>query len=165
MTPGTPHPPEYRKSGRTSELYSETEIRATPGRIWEILTDFQKYPDWNPFIRSIQGTAVEGEWIEADLRPPGTRGMKIRPVLKKVVPDRELRWVGHLFMGALFRGEHVFEIQPRDDGTCLFVQHEYFSGLLLLLLENMLKTDTARGFSEMNEALRIRAEQPAGTVP
>jgi hypothetical protein len=29
----------------------------------------------------------------------------------------------------------------------------------------MLKKDTARGFTEMNEALRTRAEQPAGTVP
>jgi hypothetical protein len=38
-------------------------------------------------------------------------------------------------------------------------------GLLLPFLEPVLKTDTARGFTEMNEALWMRAEQLAGTVP
>ncbi len=154
------HAPEYRKSGGTAELYSEIEIHAPSERIWEILSDFQKYPDWNPFIRSIRGNLAEGERITADLRPQGAAGMTIRPVLIRVIPGRELRWRGHLFVRGLFDGEHVFEIRQLGDGTCLFVQHEYFSGLLVRLLENMLKTDTARGFAGMNEALKARAEQP-----
>jgi hypothetical protein len=165
MTVKIPKPPEYRKSGGMSELYSEIEVHATPERIWGILSDFQKYPDWNPFIRSIQGTGRVGEKITADLRLSGATGMKIRPVLLKVVPGREMRWRGHLFVPGLFDGEHVFEIRPLGEEICLFVQHEYYSGLLLPFLETMLKTDTARGFTEMNEALRTRAEQPAGTVP
>ncbi|MGB9175150.1 MAG: SRPBCC domain-containing protein, partial [Methanoregula sp.] len=111
------------------------------------------------------GTGRVGEKITADLRPSGATGMKIRPFLLKVVPGREMRWRGHLFVPGLFDGEHVFEIRPLGEEICLFVQHEYYSGLLLPFLETMLKTDTARGFTEMNEALRTRAEQPAGTVP
>jgi hypothetical protein len=156
--------PQYRKSGGTGELCSRILIRAPPGRIWEILTGFQKYPEWNPFIRSIAGNIVAGERITVDLRPSGGSGMKIRPVLLKVVPDQELRWRGNLFVRGLFDGEHVFEIRPSGDDTCLFVQHEYFSGVLLPLFENMLKTDTARGFAEMNEALKARAEQPPAAV-
>jgi hypothetical protein len=38
--------------------------------------------------------------------------------------------------------------------------HEYFSVLLVPLLENTLKTDTARGFTGMNEAVKARAELP-----
>jgi uncharacterized protein YndB with AHSA1/START domain len=30
------------------ELGTEVEIAAPPERIWEILTDFAAYPDWNP---------------------------------------------------------------------------------------------------------------------
>jgi len=152
--------PEYRKSGRTSELYSEIRIRASPGRIWEILTDFPAYPDWTPFIREIAGRIEEGVRITADLRPPGGTGMKIHPVILKVVPERELRWRGSLFVHGLFDGEHVFEIRPTGGDSCLFVQHEYFSGLLLPLLENLLKNSTAEGFDAMNRALKARAEQP-----
>jgi len=65
------HAPEYWKSVGTAELYSQIEIHATSERIWEILSDSQYYPDWNPFIRSIRGNLTEGERITADL--PGPR--------------------------------------------------------------------------------------------
>jgi hypothetical protein len=157
--------PELRKSRDTRELYSEIEIHASPERIWEILSDFKSYPEWNPFIRSVQGTLVVGERITADLRPAGANGTKINPVLLKVNPGRELRWIGHLFVRGLVDGEHVFEIRPLGNDLCLFIQREYFSGLLIPLIETMLKTDTTRGFADMNEALKARAEQPARAVP
>jgi len=160
-----PSLPEYRKSGNTAELYSEIPIRATPARIWAILTDFPRYPEWNPFIRTIEGPCIEGAGITADLRPPGGFGMTINPVIRTVVPERELRWIGHLFVRGLFDGEHVFEILKRDGESCLFVQHEFFFGLLLPLLENSLKNGTTRGFDEMNRALKARAEQETGIVP
>ena len=155
-------PPEYRRTASGGELYSEIEIRSSPERIWEILTDFPHYPEWNPFIRGIRGELVEGGRITAELRPPGSAGMTIRPVLLKAEPLREIRWIGHLFFSGLFDGEHVFEIRPEGTGRCRFVQREIFSGLLLPLFKEMLKGDTARGFAEMNKALKEQAES---TVP
>ena len=37
------------------ELRREVEIAAPAERVWSVLVDFDAYPDWNPFIRSIQG--------------------------------------------------------------------------------------------------------------
>jgi len=159
------HLPELRKSRDTRELYSEIEIHASPERIWEILSEFQRYPEWNPFIRSVQGTLAVGERITAYLQPPGGFGMKIHPVILNVVPEREFRWTGHLFIRGLFDGEHVFEIQLRGIDHGLFIQHEYFSGLLIPFIVTMLNTNTARGFADMNKALKARAEQPAVVVP
>lgn len=151
--------PQYLKTGRAAELYSQIEICASPERIWEILTNFAEYPDWNPFIRNIRGDIVENAQLTVYLKPSGAMGMTIKPVLVKVDPVHELRWKGTLLFPGLFDGEHVFEIKPGEQGTCLFIQHEYFSGILLPLLEKMLKNDTARGFAEMNEALKDRAEK------
>ena len=106
---------------------------------------------------------VESTRLTVYLKPSGAMGMTIKPVLLKVKLVHELRWKGKLLFPGLFDGEHVFEIKPLENGTCLFIQHEYFSGILLPLLETMLKNDTARGFYEMNEALRVRAEQSAVT--
>lgn len=89
--------------------------------------------------------------------------MKIRPVIINIVPERELRWRGHLFVQGLFDGEHVFEIRPTGGGSCIVIQHEYFSGLLLPFLETTLKNGTARGFDAMNRALKARAEEPNGS--
>ena len=35
------------------ELRAEIEIAAPPERVWRVLSDFDAYPDWDPFIRSI----------------------------------------------------------------------------------------------------------------
>lgn len=154
--------PEYRKTGTGSELSSRILINAPPERIWAVLTDLPRYPAWNPFIRRIEGELTSGHRLTIVLRPSGSSGMTIHPFLLKVDPARELRWKGHLFISGLFDGEHIFEIRPLDNHSSLFIQREVFSGLLLPLFETMLKGGTARGFAEMNKALKEQAE---GAVP
>lgn len=61
-----------------------------------------------------------------------------------------------LFKG-LFDGEHYFIIEDNLDGTSLFTHGEQFRGLLVGLLEKVLK-NTLKGFILMNEALKKRCE-------
>jgi hypothetical protein len=56
------------------ELHSEIEIDASAERVWDILTDFASYPQWNPFIRRIGGELEVGERLEVRLQPPDSRG-------------------------------------------------------------------------------------------
>jgi len=150
---------QYNKYKGSGELYSQIEICASPEKIWIILTDFEKYPQWNPFITRIQGMLREGSVLDVHLQPPGGKGMNMKPVLLTAKPFLELRWKGRFIFRGLLDGEHVFEIKDQGNGTCLFVQHEYFSGLLLWLMEKMLMKNTCRGFNKMNEALKARLEQ------
>jgi hypothetical protein len=46
-----------------AEISSEIEIGATPARVWSVLTDFEHYADWNPFITSISGTPMQAEQL------------------------------------------------------------------------------------------------------
>ena len=46
--------PKEERSMSTS-LHSEIMIDASARRVWAILTDFEAYPTWNPFIRRIAG--------------------------------------------------------------------------------------------------------------
>ena len=143
------------------ELRTEIEIGASAERVWQILTDFASYPEWNPFVRRISGEAQEGTQLEVYLQPSGARGMTFRPTILKAEPSRELRWRGKLFIQGLFDGEHVFEIEQLAENRVRFVQRESFRGLLTSLLLRMLKNDTRRGFEEMNAALKARAEAAA----
>jgi len=143
------------------ELRSEIEIAAPAGRVWEILTDFAGFPQWNPFIRLARGNLVEGERLVVMMQPSGARGMTFSPTVLTVEADRELRWIGHLFVTGLFDGEHIFTLEPLGTGRIRFTQREIFTGLLVPLFARMLDTDTRRGFEEMNRALKARAEQIA----
>ena len=141
------------------ELYTEIEINATPERVWQILTDFDALPEWNPFMRRASGEVEVGARLEVFLQPSDGRGMTFKPTVVEATPNREFRWLGHLGVRGLFDGEHSFTIEPLGENRVRFVQRESFRGLLVPLLLLMVGKDTRRGFEEMNQALKTRAEQ------
>jgi len=143
------------------ELRSEIEIQASAERVWQLLTDFPSFPQWNPFIRKVSGNIQVGERLEVYIQPSGASGMTFRPTVLKAEPNRELRWLGHLLISGLFDGEHSFTIEPLGEGRVRFTQREVFTGLLVPLFARGLDTDTRRGFEEMNQALKSKAEQAA----
>ncbi len=141
------------------ELYSEIEIQAPAERVWDLLTDFAGFPQWNPFIRRASGKVEVGEHLEVILQPSGAQGMTFKPTVLKAEPNRELRWLGRLLLPGLFDGEHSFTIESLGENRVRFVQSEIFTGLLVPLFSRGLDADTRRGFEEMNQALKARAEQ------
>ncbi len=62
-------------------------------------------------------------------------------------------------MPGIFDGEHIFTLEPTDDGNVHFVHWEEFSGVLIPLLMRFIESDTLRGFNDMNRALKARVEQ------
>jgi len=138
------------------ELRTEIEIDAPPERVWAALMDFDSFPEWNPFIRSIRGTPAVGSRLEVTLGASGTKPMSFRPTVKGVVPNRELRWLGRVGLPRIFDGEHIFELAAVGPDRTRFVQRERFRGLIVPFLAKSLDRDARRGFEEMNEALRTR---------
>jgi hypothetical protein len=141
------------------ELRSEIEIQASADRVWKLLTDFSSFPQWNPFIRLASGNANLGEKLKVTIQPSGASAMTFRPTVLKAEPQRELRWLGHLLIPRLFDGEHIFKIEALGPDRVRFTQREIFTGLLVPLFARSLDTDTQRGFEEMNQALKEKAEQ------
>ena len=140
------------------EIHTEIEIHAHTERVWRVLIDFSSYPEWNPFVRRASGEVQVGARLHVFIQPSGGKAMSFQPTVLVAEPNRELRWLGHLWVPGLFDGEHSFRIEPLSDGRVRFVQKEQFRGLLVPLLTRMLDGDTRRGFEEMNRALKLRAE-------
>lgn len=140
------------------ELHSEIEIEAEKEQVWQLVTDFERSPQWNPFIRQVKGNAEVGSKLEVFIQPSGARGMRFKPTVLTAEPNRELRWLGRLIMPGIFDGEHVFTIEPLEENQVRFRQQEIFTGILVPLLARSLDNDTLRGFNEMNQALKARAE-------
>jgi uncharacterized protein YndB with AHSA1/START domain len=56
------------------QLRAEVEVEASPERIWEVLTDFAAYRQWNPFIVEGAGRAVPAAaWSCACASPAAAR--------------------------------------------------------------------------------------------
>jgi hypothetical protein len=141
-------------------IRTEITIRGTPEEVWSVLTDFRKYPYWNPFIREASGEVKAGARLKIRMHPPDGRPMTFRPTVREASPGRELRWLGHLGLPGLFDGEHVFHLEPSGAGQTRLRQDEEFRGMLVHLLPNSVFERTRRGFEEMNRALRAIVEDP-----
>ena len=141
------------------ELKTEILIEAAPGKIWEILTAFDRYPEWNSFITSIEGKPEVGTKIRAQIAPPGAKGMTFKPTVLAFEKEKEFKWIGHLVFPGLFDGEHRFELIDNGNGTTTFIQSERFRGILVPLFKKMLDTNTLEGFCAMNQQLKVEAEK------
>jgi hypothetical protein len=141
----------------SKEIKTEILIKSDPKRVWQVLTDFKSYPNWNPFIKSIRGEKIVGNKLATEILPPNRRIMKFTPVLLAVDSERELRWLGSGPVRGIFDGEHYFKIIPQENGSVKFIQGEKFSGILVRFMPKLL-ADTKHGFEQMNEALRKECE-------
>lgn len=140
------------------EIATEIEFKATPEKVWKVLTDFQKYPKWNPLIKSISGKKKEGKKLTVQIKPPNRKPMTFSPVILTFEKNKELRWLGKLGVKGIFDGEHYFRIIEQGNGSVKFEQGEIFSGILVGLMPKLLK-DTKLGFENMNKALKEACEK------
>lgn len=139
-------------------IETEIQINANPEQIWEILTDLDKYPEWNPFVTSAKGKVAEGEKLEVKISPPNKKEMVFKPTVLTAKTNSEFKWLGHLLFPGLFDGEHVFTITGNENGS-LLVQKETFKGILVPLVWGSMEKHTKDGFELMNRALKTRAEE------
>lgn len=136
------------------EIKTEIQIAASPEKVWAILTDFEAYPTWNPFIKSLTGDVNVGNTITARIEPPKANGMTFKPKVLAFEANQEFRWIGHLLVPGLFDGEHRFQLIDNGNGTTTFIQSEKFKGILVPLFKKMLDINTVNGFNEMNQKLK-----------
>lgn len=147
-----------------TRIFTEIDVDAPPDLVWEVLTDFEAYPDWNPQTR-ITGAPREGERLVVAPGPDAEGMPTFRPQVLRADAPRELRWLGHLYVRGLFDGEHVFTVEDLGAGRSRFVQSETFGGLLAGLLTRFYGDDTEAGFEAVNAALKARAESLTDRSP
>ena len=103
-------------------------------QVWAILTDFSSYPDWNPFIKHLEGDISVGGRFTVKIHPPGGKAMTFKPVCLNFEPGKLFSWKGRLFVPGLFDGEHIFELQELENGKTRLLHSENFKGILVGML-------------------------------
>lgn len=142
----------------TKIIRTEITIKASPKKIWKILTSFEKFADWNPFIKQISGKLEVGEQLQVVIYPPKGASMKFKPTILSLVEEKEFIWKGMFLLPGLFDGEHRFFLE-KDGNNLRFVQEELFTGILSYIMPKTIYEKTEAGFKEMNLALKNKAER------
>lgn len=141
----------------SKSLQTEIIINAPAEKVWNVLMDFEKYPEWNPFILSITGQAVVGNQIKAVLKN-GNGTSVFKPKVLVADKNKAFEWLGSLPIPGIFNGQHHFKIERISDSQVKFIHGEQFSGLLAGLIMKQIGEATQQGFIAMNKALKERVE-------
>lgn len=139
------------------EVYSDIEIKATPDRVWDVATDFESFPDWNPFLRSAKGELKAGGRLEIEVQTGAGKHSRMQPTVLKSDRPSEFRWNVRQAFG-MFNREFATLIQPSSEERVRVIQRCMFTGMLVPFMGGAIE-ETKLGFDAMNEALRAKAER------
>ena len=118
---------------------SEIEIAATPEAVWQVLTAIDRWPSWNPQVKSasLEGGLEEG----AEFRWKAGPGTIVSRLTDVQAPHR-IAWTGKS-MG--LKAIHVHTLEERNGGTLVKTEESYdglvarlFSGRLRKMLDGAL---------------------------
>ena len=129
------------------------DIDADPDAVWDVLTDFASYQEWNPGMR-IEGAPEVGTKLAVHM----TGGMSFKPKVLAATPGKELRWLGKLGLRGIAAGEHYFVLTTNDDGTTRLNHGERYSGALVALAKGS-SANSGAAYEAFSQALKQRVEQ------
>lgn len=140
------------------DIQTTIDIDADSDAIWQVLTDFSSYEDWNPMLRNVQTDLRPGAPVRFQVRREGARPLKLKAKITTLCEARSLAWHGG--SAAIISGKHYFRIEPLAGQRCRFHHGEHFKGVLLPLIKGILK-NAPELYRAMNEALKRRVEDRA----
>jgi len=75
-------------------LETETIIAAQPDRVWQILTDFKSFPEWNPSILEMEGSPELKARLALKVSAPDRSGTTyaFKAVIVRFLPGELLAW-------------------------------------------------------------------------
>ena len=138
------------------------DIDASRDAVWDVLTDFSSYSEWNPSMR-IEGTPEVGTKLVVHLTGNGGPGMSFKPKVLAATPGKELRWLGKLGVPGIAAGEHFFILTTNEDGTTRLNHGERYSGALVALARGS-SANSGTAYEAFNQALKQRVEQLHGAA-
>ena len=141
-----------------TDVLTSLTIAAPPERVWDVLTNFAAYPEWNSVISKARAELREGGKLRFRIKIEATPEIGFSARIVRCEPGRELAWRGGApLLPALAWGEHYFRLSPCEGGT-LLTHGERFGGLLALLLRGPAHARVTRTYDGFNRALKARAE-------
>ncbi|HEX4417224.1 MAG TPA: SRPBCC domain-containing protein [Kofleriaceae bacterium] len=124
------------KTSATFRLEHATsiDVRATPARIWALLTNAADFPRWNSTVSRIAGTIAQGEKLALEV--PAAPGRTFKPKVTRLEPERSMVWSDGF--APMFKGVRTFTLTPNPDGSTAFSMVEVLSGMMLPMIKGSL---------------------------
>jgi len=138
------------------EVQTQITINTTAEKAWKVLTDFEKYPEWHPYISKIEGNLKKKSKIKVTYKKNDHEDGVFSAYIIENEENKKLSWGGSL--GFIFRAKHYYMIEPIGIDSIKFTQGEYWKGIFGGMYGKKIYEDTTRKFELMNCKLKEMLE-------
>jgi hypothetical protein len=144
---------QQTKSAFRQSCSIRCDIHAPAEKVWALLTDAKRFPQWNSTVTSIDGEIALGQQLA--LRVPLDPKRTFKPKVTKLVANREMVWSDGF--APMFHGVRTFELTGKPGGVTEFSMGETLSGIMLPMIRGSLP-DFAPAFETYAADLKRAAE-------
>ncbi|WP_068166390.1 SRPBCC domain-containing protein [Rhodococcus phenolicus] len=136
------------------------EIEAPASLVWEVLTELDKYPLWNPFCVAVKSTLEIGAPVEMTLADytGGDGTFPYTEYVCAVVPERLLSWELLPTPDCRDAARRDQIIEHLDEGRCRYYSTDAFLGEAAHQIMAESGEWVKRAFDETAMALKARSE-------
>ncbi|MDX1694447.1 MAG: SRPBCC domain-containing protein [Ketobacteraceae bacterium] len=145
--------PEY------SVCSDRVDIQAPAETVWQVLVDFERYPDWNPFTYRVETDLVPGHAVDLYVKLPGWGRRLQTEYVHQVVRPRLLSWGMTLGHETLLQALREQRLEVLSENSCCYQSTDAFRGVLTPLVRFLFARSIRRGFNAMAHALKLEAEK------
>ena len=137
------------------EYHTKIRINRPVKQVWQFLTDFDQYPNWNPLVGKLEGDIREGGKIATTIVP---LGKTYYPRVLSYKENQELVWQGVQGAKFLIAGRHYYRLDKIEEGVTELQHGEYFTGILSNFISRSLLQKMEDTFVLHNEELKEQLE-------
>jgi uncharacterized protein YndB with AHSA1/START domain len=133
------------------------EIAAPPEKVWEVLTDFSAYKEWNPFVVQARCELTPGGAIDMQVQLKNKPQHQVEHIIA-VTPGQGFSYcMKPMPLGAL-RSFRSHSIEAAGPGRSRYTSHFELHGWLRPLVLALYRQALEKGFAGMTAAIARRAE-------
>jgi hypothetical protein len=134
-----------------------TGVQAPAEIVWEVISDFTTWSDWNPIHPRIEGELRIGTPLTVDVVLGEGQASTIQPVVQDWVPFEQLHWRTKRLRGFVTAIRYL-EIENMGPSNATFSNGELFMGPLVRWVSRDERRKLRGAYTRMGEAVRDHAE-------
>ena len=134
---------------------ASSDIKAKPERVWQVLTDGQRYPQWDSGIERFEGRIAPGATVKLLVKVNPGRAFPLK--VTELSSNRRMVFSGGMPLG-LFRGVRTYTLEPDAAGGTSFRMREEYTGPLLGMMWKSIP-DLGPSFQQFANGLKDEAEK------
>ncbi|AYF76443.1 SRPBCC domain-containing protein [Nocardia yunnanensis] len=134
------------------------EIDAPAELVWQVLTDVDRYGEWNPFCLECKTTLEPGSPIDMKVRLVGPKPKRQREFIRTHTPGTEFSYSMKPVPLGLLSSERSHTVTSLEGGRTRYVSHFQLQGALAPVVSGLLGKALTTGFEGMTNAVKTRAE-------